>query len=262
MKQDSIGALLDKYYEGNTSLAEEAWLREYFTHEQELPEHLRAHAVQFRSIATQQDVQLDESITDDWLLAKIEESAQQQQKGRQLFMPWVNTGKVWQVAASILLMLGVFWTGFYFAKQQTDSQNNEMAALQQDIKELKAALATSNTSYSASERIQLVSQQTEQAPDDEVVEALISTMNHDANVNVRLAACEALYEFRDNRKVREAFIQGLKQQSDPLMQVTLIDMLVGMKEKRAVQPLQELTEKKDLLPVVKDKAAQGIGILI
>lgn len=261
MKQDSIGALLDKYYEGNTTLAEEAWLREYFTQEQELPEHLRAHAVQFKSIATQQDVQLDESITDDWLLAKIEEPVPQQ-KGKQLFMPWINTGKVWQVAASILLMLGVFWAGFYIAKQQNNSQSNEMAALQQDIKELKAALATSNTSYSASERIQLVSQQTEQQPDEEVIEALISTMHHDASVNVRLAACEALYQFKENRKVREAFIQGLKQQSDPLMQITLIDMLVGMKEKRAVQPLQELTEKKNLLPVVKDKAAQGIGILI
>ncbi|GAB3202939.1 cytoskeletal protein RodZ [Pontibacter aydingkolensis] len=261
MKQDSISALLDKYYEGNTSLAEEAWLREYFTQEQELPEHLRAHAAQFKSIAKQQEVQLDESITDDWLLAKIEEQAQQSE-GRQRFMPWVFTGKVWHVAASILLMLGIFWTGFYFAKQQTDMQSNEMAALQQNIKELKTALATANTSYSASERIQLVSQQTELEPDEEVIEALISTMNHDANVNVRLAACEALYQFKDSRKVREAFIKGLKQQSDPLMQITLIDMLVGMKEKRALQPLQELTEKKNLLPVVKDKAAQGIGILI
>ena len=261
MKQDSIGTLLDKYYEGNTSLAEEAWLREYFTQEQELPEHLRPHAAQFKSIAKQQEVQLDESITDDWLLGKIEEP-EQQQKGRQLFMPWIDGNKVWRMAASILLLLGVFWAGFYLAKQQVGMQANEMAALQQDVQALKAALATANTAYSASERIQLVSQKTEQAPDDEVVEALISTMNHDANVNVRLAACEALYELRENKKVRQAFIQGLKYQKDPLVQITLIDMLVSMKEKRAVQPLQELTEQKNLLPVVKDKAAHGLGVLI
>ncbi|MBC5993955.1 HEAT repeat domain-containing protein [Pontibacter cellulosilyticus] len=261
MKQDSIAALLDKYYEGNTTLAEEAWLREYFTQEQELPEHLRKHAVQFNGLAQQQEILLDESITDDWLLAKIEKP-EQQQKGKQLFMPLASGAKVWRVAASILLLLGVFWAGFYFAKQQTVSQENEMAALRQDVKDLKEALATPENSYSASERIQLVSQEFDKAPDDAVVDALISTMNHDTNVNVRLAACEALYQFKENRKVREAFIQALKQQSDPLMQITLIDMLVNMKEKRAVQPLQELAEKKNLLPIVKDKAAQGVGILI
>ncbi|MEJ8804424.1 HEAT repeat domain-containing protein [Pontibacter sp. H249] len=261
MKQDSIGTLLDKYYEGNTSLAEEAWLREYFSQEPDLPENLRPHAAQFKSIAKQQEVQLDESITEDWLLAKIE-APEQQQNGKQLFMPWVDAGKVWHVAASILLLLGVFWAGFYLAKQQTNSQVNEVAALQQDVQALKTALATANTTYSASERIQLVSQQTEQEPDEEVVEALISTMNHDANVNVRLAACEALYEFKENKRVREAFIHGLRYQKDPLIQITLIDMLVSMKEKRAVQPLQELTEQKDLLPVVKDKAAHGLGVLI
>jgi len=264
MKWDNteIEKLLQKYYEGATTVAEEKQLQDFFNREQLLPEALKPHAAQFRFYARQQENQMDKFLADDWLFEKIEEQAPQ--KGRQLFFPVLKAAAYWRVAASILLVVGAFWAGSKYKQPTATPQNPEIAALQQEVQEMKKVLATGTPSgYSASGRIQVVRQELRAAPEDEeVISLLISTMNHDPNVNVRLAVCEALYPYKDKEQVRKAFIQSLPVQTDPLMQITLIDILVGLKEKKAVEPLQRLTEKKNLLPIVRNKAEEGIGILI
>ncbi|RDV11042.1 HEAT repeat domain-containing protein [Pontibacter diazotrophicus] len=263
MKWDNIEALLQKYYDGETTVAEEKHLKDYFTQGQELPKHLQPHAAQFRHYAQQQEAQLDKFLADDWLFEKIEKETPKQ--GKQLFFPVQQAVSYWYVAASILLIAGAFWAGSRFMQpSSTAPQAPEIAALRQEIQEMKEVLAAGATAdYSASDRIKVVSQEFEASPeDDEVISLLIRTMNSDPNVNVRLAASEALYQFKDNEQVRDAFIQSLPLQTDPLMQITLIDMLVKIKEKKAVEPLQKLAEQENLLPIVKHKAEEGIGILI
>ncbi|WP_181307196.1 HEAT repeat domain-containing protein [Rufibacter sp. XAAS-G3-1] len=122
-------------------------------------------------------------------------------------------------------------------------------------------------SSSASDRLQLVKQgiKTEGLTPQEskrVIKLLVKTMNQDGNLNVRLAACEALYQFRDHKEVRKAFIHALGTQTEPLMQLTLIEMVVKLKEATAVPQLEMLMHKEDLLPIVKYKAQEGLGTLI
>ena len=62
--------------------------------------------------------------------------------------------------------------------------------------------------------------------------------------------------------MRKAFINGLNNQSDPVLQIKLIDMLVGLDEKRALPKLQEMMQEEAQMKVVKQKAAQGIGKLL
>ena len=62
--------------------------------------------------------------------------------------------------------------------------------------------------------------------------------------------------------MRQALVESQKLQTDPIMQLTLIDMLVSIKGKEAVGELEEMANRKDLLPIVKSKAAEGLGILI
>jgi len=263
MKWDNIEALLQKYYEGETSLAEEKLLQDFFQQEQELPKHLKPHAAQFRLYAQQQETQLDKVLADDWLFEKIEQKAPQQ--GKQLFFPMQHVAAYWRVAASIILLAGAFWAGGMFMhRESTARQAPEIAALRQEVQEMKKVLAAGTpTNHSASDRLRVVSQEFEAAPgDDEVIRLLIRTMNSDPNVNVRLAASEALYQFKEDEQVRSAVLESLPAQTDPLMQIALIDLLVKMKEKKALDQFQKLSKKEDLLPIVKNKAKEGIGILI
>jgi len=71
-----------------------------------------------------------------------------------------------------------------------------------------------------------------------------------------------LYRFKDAPGVREAFIQSLKIQTDPNVQIVLIDILVDIQEKRAVDEMQRLIQDKNTMKVVRLKAEQGIGTLI
>ena len=119
------------------------------------------------------------------------------------------------------------------------------------------------SAVSASNRIRLVANSTrETEPGDPAVQVLINTLNFDPNTNVRLAACEALYRLRADPRVREALVHSLPIQTDPNVQITLIDMVVAMRVRRAVPQLQRLAKRPDALPVVRAQAEAGIGKLI
>ncbi|MDD4636436.1 MAG: hypothetical protein PHI48_03600 [Bacteroidales bacterium] len=52
----TIEELLDKYFEGATSCAEEQQLKDYFSQEKEIPSHLQAYREMFVSLALLSDV--------------------------------------------------------------------------------------------------------------------------------------------------------------------------------------------------------------
>jgi len=115
----------------------------------------------------------------------------------------------------------------------------------------------------ASNRIQLVSEASATTqPGDPTVPVLISTLNGDANPNVRLAAADALFRLREDARVGPALVQSLPLQTDPNVQITLIELLVRLHEKSAVPQLQRLSQRADALPVVRQQAKQGVGILL
>ncbi len=94
---------------------------------------------------------------------------------------------------------------------------------------------------SASERLRGVSWAVRAEPSDtEILDALVKAVNHDSNVNVRLAAVDALRPFAANPTARDAVLQALPAQTDPIVQVALIDLLVDLKEKDAAQELQRV----------------------
>ncbi|MFD2512809.1 HEAT repeat domain-containing protein [Pontibacter locisalis] len=265
MKWDNIAIeeLLQKYYEGETSVAEEKQLQEFFNSTHLLPDSLKPHAAQFQFYTKQQEEGLSKFLADDWLFEKVEEQTALVQ-GKQLSFPVQKAVSFWYVAASVLLIIGAFWAGSQYRQEPATVQHPEIAALQQEVQEMKEILTSgASAGYTASDRIQVVSQEFKAASaGGEVINLLVNTMNTDPNVNVRIAACEALYQYKDKEQVRIAYIKSLPAQTDPLMQLTLIDVLVSLQEKKAVEQLQKLAEKKDLLPIVKNKAEEGIGILI
>ena len=87
-------------------------------------------------------------------------------------------------------------------------------------------------------------------------------VNFDPNTNVRLAACEALYRMRVDYRLKEAQVHSLPIQTDPNVQVTLIDMLVTLRVHRAVPQFERLAKCPDALPVVRAQAEESIGKLL
>ena len=95
-------------------------------------------------------------------------------------------------------------------------------------------------------------------PDNKMIQALLDTLNNDPNINVRFAAVDALYLFYDSPSVREGIIQSLPQQNSPFLQVALVDLLVSVQERQAIDSFKKLIEANQLDPKVKQKLEQGI----
>ena len=111
----------------------------------------------------------------------------------------------------------------------------------------------------ATDRLKAVSLSMDlKSADQKVIDALLNTLNHDENVNVRLAAIDALYKYSGNEKVRKGFIEALSYQDSPIVLVTLADVLVSLQEKGSVDPLKKLLKNKNLDDQVKDKILSSI----
>lgn len=99
-------------------------------------------------------------------------------------------------------------------------------------------------------------------PGQQVINALIQTLNYDPNVNVRLASAEALYQFSERSEVREAMVLALAKEQSPIVQVALIDLLVSLQRKEgALQVLEQLAESAQADSVVSQRARRGVEIL-
>ena len=158
-------------------------------------------------------------------------------------------------AALLLLGIGAGWlmTG-------GGQGGPRYASLSREVQDMRQQVALSLLSKpSASDRIQGVSYSTEvKNPSDTTLAALFKAVDSDPNPNVRLAAVDALYLFRDRPGVRENLVKSLSVQSYPLVQVALIDFLVEVRETRAVEALKKLIEAGELTPEVKKRAEQGL----
>ena len=112
---------------------------------------------------------------------------------------------------------------------------------------------------SASERIKAVNYAEEMtSPDQKVINALVNTLDHDKNANVRLACLYSLARFQDNPYVREALVNSLPRQTEPIVQIVLINLLTEMKEPRAKRSLQDIISNDKTPKEVKNIAEKGL----
>lgn len=115
---------------------------------------------------------------------------------------------------------------------------------------------------SAVQRLRAVSDAEALAPTNErVVAALLSTLNQDPNVNVRLAALEVLSGLSQDPLVRQGLVRSLLLQDSPLVQSALADAMVQLQERGSVRPLRKLLQRDHLNEQVKDKIEQSIESL-
>ena len=165
-------------------------------------------------------------------------------------------------AYQFALTLGMLVLGLAIGNVWTIIPHKEAVntALVDEVQTMRQTLAASLIDQgSASERLQGINMSyTLVDPDDKLLDKLLSTLNSDTSVNVRLAAVEALYLFHDHPKVKQGLIDSLSRQSSPMVQAALIDLMVSIKERKAVDALKSLLEQEGVEPEIKDRAEQGI----
>lgn len=162
--------------------------------------------------------------------------------------------------ATVTLILGV---GIGYFLKPSANQNVDPLVTQQ-IAELKEMVMLSLLEKeSATDRLKAVSL-TEQmdAASTKVTEALLQTLNEDANVNVRLAALEALKPYARDSNVREALIRSIARQNSPLVQVALAELMAAFQVKASVKELEKIVQSDKTPADVKTKIKESIDVLI
>jgi hypothetical protein len=169
----------------------------------------------------------------------------------------------WPMAYNIAILVIGLGFGFWFLRAGSgqDKQVQELSAQVHELKQTMMLALLENPS--ASERIRGVSYTPEiKHADKEVIDALLTTLNNDPNVNVRLSTLDALTTLASHPEVREGLIASIVQQDSPLMQSAIADVMLKLQEKRAVNPFKQLLKQKNIDQGVREKIDHTIKVLI
>ncbi len=162
--------------------------------------------------------------------------------------------------ASVILIAG-FAAGYW---QRQPAASGDVAVLTKEVSDLKELMMLSLLEKeSASDRMRAVSLTHEMDnASAKVTAALFATLNSDPNVNVRLAALEAIVPFASQGRIREQLIRSISEQDSPLVQVTLAELMVALQEKKSVSELQKVVDSDRTPKDIKEKIKKSIAVLI
>jgi hypothetical protein len=160
-------------------------------------------------------------------------------------------------AATLLIGLGL---GYAVGSQKGGHESTEIAQLRGEVNGMRELVALSLLrQQSASERLRGVSWANQvESSDGQVLAALLDSVNHDPNVNVRLAAADALRTFAMTPTARTEIARAIVPQSAPLVQIALIDLVVDLKDSSSIKELKQVAGNDSLNPSVRERAAWAV----
>jgi hypothetical protein len=164
----------------------------------------------------------------------------------------------WMAAMAAGLLIAGIFAGRFAAQPKQESP--EVAQLKGQVESLRQLVALSmmqQQSPGARLRGVSFSEQITQ-PDQQVQQALLYTVNHDSNVNVRLSAVDALQRFAGDPGVARAMMDAIPVQDSPLVQVALIDMLVQINAHSVAPDMAKLAKDAQLDEVVRQRAGWAV----
>lgn len=170
-----------------------------------------------------------------------------------------------KIAAAIaLLVAGTFIGLTLHVVLNRNQEVEQVASLKTEIQSMKELMMLNMLKQeSPSQRIQAVNYTDDiPAPDITVLNALTETLNNDKNTNVRMAAAYSLAKYTDRQSVRDSLVESLSRQTEPIIQVVLMNILVEKKESRAIKPIQKIISDEKAMKEVKDVAQKGLKILL
>lgn len=177
------------------------------------------------------------------------------------FFSWEQFAPKFAMAA-VTLFVGI--AAGYWLRTPDKAPSQQMEALSRQVSDLQEMMMLSLLEKgSATDRLKAVTLTQEMTEASrKVTTALLQTLNQDENVNVRLAALEALKPYVADGSVREGLIRSIAKQESPLVQVSLAELMVALREKGAVSEFEKLIESEKTPAEVKKKIRESIDVLI
>lgn len=167
-----------------------------------------------------------------------------------------------QFAYSLILIALSFTIGYSINQsgREKTGENEKLSVLTTQVEEMRKMMVVSLLENpSATERLRAVNYTGEmQDADRQVITALLSTLNNDPNVNVRLVTLDALAKFIGQPEVREGLVKSITRQDSPLVQVAMAGLMLRLQEKNAVAPFKKLLEQEALNSAVRSKIEHTI----
>jgi len=175
---------------------------------------------------------------------------------------WPGEPLVQMALAASLLIIGVIAGRALPSRQvqQAPVPSTEIAEVRTELRDMRQMLTLSlMQQQSATERLRGVSWTSQiDQPGNEVVSALLDTLLHDPNVNVRLAAVDALRRFSDRADVRLGTKRAVIDKTSPLLQVAVIDFMVDTRDPQAPALFRTLAQDGSLDESVRGRAQWGL----
>jgi Putative zinc-finger len=158
------------------------------------------------------------------------------------------------LAVGVLVGAGAPFGGWHLVPTASGAAGKgDVAELRDEIHSLSRLVTLSLLKQdSASERLRGVSFGRQAgAADERVLEALLDTLARDPDVNVRLAAVDALAQAAGRPLVRDQLLQEVVKQRSPMVQIALVDLLVTHDRAGSRQRLLELAANPNLDETVR-----------
>lgn len=178
----------------------------------------------------------------------------------QFFTKLLNLSPYGLTTGLAVFLIGIF-AGQVF---QPKGNSEDLAILSDQVLQMKEMMMLSMIDKeSTSDRLKAVNMaQDIPSASDQITEALIKTLNTDQNINVRMAALDALYQYANKPEVRMHLIQSIEKQSSPLIQMALAEVMVALQEKRSVEEFRKLFNQNRVPGNVKITIEEKLKVLL
>lgn len=192
------------------------------------------------------------------LLAGSQKASWARRAGDWLESWWPRRPAVQMAMAAALLVIGLAAGSFV---NDGPDRSDEITRLNGKVEQLNQMVSLSFLDRSSSaDRLRGVNWSAKvDDPSSALLTKLSNTLESDPNVNVRVAAVDALSVFRDEPGVVDVLTRSLLHEQSPTVQVALIDLLTLIREQRALDALKRFVEMNDVLPPVKEHAETRIN---
>lgn len=162
-------------------------------------------------------------------LEQLERTREQDRTRRSSRSPWWISlwpaRPAWQAAFSVALLGCGLLLGLGVSSDRTTRA--ELDELRAELELVNRAVGVLLQGDSATERLQAVNWTTAEEPNEIVLDALLQSARLDPNVNVRLAAVDALARHADRGSIRSRLIDSLASERSPLVQLAVLEAVAG-----------------------------------
>lgn len=173
----------------------------------------------------------------------------------------------WQFAFALALLFGGLFAGRHYlvppAAPADDSAKQELAALKAQVNSMGQLVTWSLLQQqSTGDRLQTVLAKMDlKTPDRKVLTDLVGALAFDPSINVRLSAVEALAQHADDSLVRAGVLSVLTRERAPLVQVAMIELLAGARDRAAGPVLEKLSHDEATDRNVREAARRALAVL-